>query len=501
MNRDTKQREIATKYLENDKSATLDITMQFGKTLIAVMIMDALMSKGHSIQIVIPNLSAALTWKTHIKEYMLTHNTINTLTDIPIKTSHSILEGDATRTDYVIIDEIHLFLYGDRYKILNREYIKFGKILGLTGTVPTDFEHRGRLYHHTPILCSITEADALKQGWISKFVELNIELELSDNDKAKYVKYTDIIKIILDSFKGIYKFFTYPDGTKIFNNDLDLIYSIYRGKSTRIGRLTNAQIANNVSYRMGWDESKADNPYMQERAFWKPYNLRKASRQFYVAVNERNKVMFQNPIKLGAILRIVNKFGNIPTVCFTDSQKFAEIATDSVNNTFSDGRATFYHSGIKSRPMINPDTNDYYRYGQNAKKAGMPVMYGKTKILKDVIEGLTSGRYNFLSVVRAIDTSVTLKNTQLAIITSGSINTITHRQRTSRVKALDIYNPNKVVYIVNLFFGDFDWITYGEYNEIITTLHSCRDRVKLIERQQDSINIQWIKFEDFVKNS
>ena len=505
MNRNEKQLEIIEETyndLKSGQNMTLDIVMQFGKTVIAVAVIDMLLNDGYTVQIVTPSLSTGITWKQHIDKHILSGRAKarEKLHDIMVKTSHSILEGDISETDYVIFDEIHLFLTKERYKILCGQYIKFKTILGLTGTVPTDIQLQGRLYAHAPVAIMISESYALKQGWIAKFIEYNVELEYSEPNKARYVQYTNTIKNILQNIKGVYRYFKYPDGKFIFFNDIDLIYSLYRGKKTYNGYLTGEQVRTGIANKMGWDETKAYTDYMKERTFWKPSNLKQTGYAFYVAIKERNTIMYNNYIKLGAVLRVVAKYGNIPTVCFNESQEFAEILADSVNNTFTDGRAVCYHSKIKSRPMINPDTGKPYVYGDKAKKAGLPVMFGRAKILDDVVEGLGTGKYNFLSVVKAIDNSVTLKNTQVAILTSGSINSITHRQRTSRIKALNIYDKDKTVYIINLYFGDFDWLEAGE-GDMITTMHSSRDRVKLSERQRDSINVKWIKFDEFVKNS
>jgi hypothetical protein len=71
------------------------------------------------------------------------------------------------------------------------------------------------------------------------------------------------------------------------------------------------------------------------------------------------------------------------------------------------------------------------------------------------------------------------------VITSGDTNPMTYAQKTARGKRVDIYNPNKITKIINLYFDNF----YNADGHI----NISRDLTKLKLRQKESTsNIIWI---------
>ena len=71
------------------------------------------------------------------------------------------------------------------FDLINNTNIKTKYRLALTGTYPHGNTTVEELY---PIVDIITEDEAIKEGWISKYREYNIKLELEDDDKEQYYK-------------------------------------------------------------------------------------------------------------------------------------------------------------------------------------------------------------------------------------------------------------------------------------------------------------------------
>ena len=490
------------KAYDTSNGGTLDYCMRFGKTRVALNILMQLFNRNNNhklkVIIIVPSLGVLNHWNKELEEYKkeVGYKKFFPFEKVQLSTSHTIVSSNGgMEYDLAILDEIHTYMSKEAYKaILAQGKIKYPKILGLTGTYPTG-PSKAILDTIAPVVDKISEKEGIDNGWISKFLEFNLALDFSMEDKAEYVRHTNTIRDTLENFRGLHRMFIYQ-GEYVFRNELDLLMCAYLGKSTKLGYLKSTHIRNAISKKMGWNEGLGDGQYAKSREYWEPRALADTVRFFYTAVRDRNDLISNNTTKLSAVLLLIKKF-NAPTVCFNESQIFAEAVVDYIHKYVPDIKAVCYHSSIKSRPLIDPETGDYYRYGSKAKKAGQPVMFGKKSILDATIQGLNEGVYKVLSVVKAIDTGVTLQNVQVAILSSGTVDSIQYRQRVARVKTLDIFNPDRVVIILNLYFDDFMWeIGVGESKE--RKLIYSRDKVKLETRQKNSVGQINIKFLDFI---
>ena len=83
----------------------------------------------------------------------------------------------------------------------------------------------------------------------------------------------------------------------------------------------------------------------------------------------------------------------------------------------------------------------------------------------------------FLSTARALDEGLDIPTIEQVITTAGTANPVQYAQRNARGKRVDIYNPNKVTRILNLYFDDF----IGASGNIVKS----RDKQKLVAKQRE----------------
>ena len=314
-------------------------------------------------------------------------------------------------------------------------------------------------------------------------------MELSDEDKIGYIKFSEPISETLRLFKNCHKLFKLQEEIYLFKDEYDLIQSCYSGKKISKGYIKAYIIREQLASKMGWSK-KLDLSTSQGKAledYWNPVNLEIRTKTFVNFVRKRTEIIHNNTIKLNAVLDIYNKFPN-KTICFNESIDFAERIKDSIRFTLNMS-AICYHSKIISSSLIDPNTNQYYLYMSGAK-VGEPKMFGKKAILDDMLKGMINGKYNFLSTARALDEGIDIPNLEQIITTAGSANPIQYSQRSARAKTIDCYNPSKIARIINLYFDDFQ--SEGE------TIR-CRDKQKLRLRQKFSnSNVNWVNSLDDV---
>ena len=449
------------------KRGTLHYTMQFGKSYTAILIIKRLIELNllkDEVLILVPSEIIRRQWNKLLEEnnmdflVMTAQTAINSYKDLP---NYKLL----------IIDEVHKFITPNRISLITN-YIKYDYILGLTGSYPS-IENSRILDKYCPVVDVITEEEALKNGWISNFREYNFALTFDLELQKKYISYTNPIRDILQKFKNSYRLF------KIFKNDYEVLTACCAGKYYQGTYYSPVSIAKSLALRKGWGKSLnltlGNNKELEDN--WNPSIIMQDAKNFNDLVRERNELLINNNIKLEAIKKLYIKFKDKTIISFNESTDFANDIAEEINKL--GGRAVTYHSNMPSQPLIDPETNDFIR-----KKDGSIKMFGKTTLKNNAINGMLTGRFNFISTARALDEGLSIPNINMVICSGGTVNPLQYSQRSARGKTVNIYDKNKVTIIVNLFFDDFVY-NGKEY--------ACRDKQKLILRQKENnANPVWV---------
>ncbi len=467
--RNARQIQCVKTVIDNEFNGILDLSVRFGKTRVGVSLANAYMFKnpGKTVIILVPSLAIKLMWEREVEEQKSENH-------ITIATSYQTLSINGyLRTGLLVVDECHKFISHEIYKLINGDIIKYDKITMLTGTLPhNDLLHK--LTSIVPIIDTISEQEAIANGWVSNYIEYNIALELSDNEKERYIKYTKDMSVLFAKYKNVFRFITYANAP-LFDSEMSLLYSITRGFNNKVIGYIHADLVKQaVSNKMNCNSEAA--------LLWNLDVIGEDGKLFVKSVNNRNTILSASNLKLKAVLYILNKL-KLKTVIFSESIGLADRIADEYNKLFPN-RAVSYHSKVESKPLIDLNTGDYYRYKGGAK-ADEPKVFSKAKQLEYMIAAFDAGFIDVISTVKALDEGITIPGVESIITTSGSMNPIQYDQRTARGKTY--VDDNKVAKIYNIFFDDFD------FDGI---MYNSRDKEKLMSRQRYKDNVLKINLED-----
>ncbi len=262
---------------------------------------------------------------------------------------------------------------------------------------------------------------------------------------------------------------------QLFDNEFTLLYSITRGFNNKIiGYIHYDLIKQAISNKMNCNSDA--------NALWSIDVITNDGKLFTKSVNNRNTIMAASNLKLKAVLYILNKL-KLKTVIFSESVGLADRIADEYNKLFPN-KAISYHSKIESKPLIDYNTGDFYRY-KGGLKAGEPKVFSKDKQLEYIIAAFDAGFIDVISAVKALDEGITIPGVESIITTSGSMNPIQYDQRTARGKTY--VNEDKVAKIYNIFFDDFN---------LDGIMYNSRDREKLMSRQRYNNDVLKINIDE-----
>lgn len=468
-----RQNEGAYTWKRAGGKGTLVYPPRFGKTKTALIIIDKVRIRvpDSEIIVLVPSQVIQDQWQALIDELKLENiqvYTIDTFMKLTINNSYS--------PHLLIVDEIHKFVSERRYGIFKLVHFKF--ILGLTGTFPVGRDV-SLLNAVCPVVDTITEKEAISKGWISKFIEYNYALQLPDADKERYKEYSVPIAEILELFDRSHTYF--DEG--LFKDSYDVIQSCYSGKKTRKGYIKPLIIRAELAARKGWhnelDLSNGYNRNIEEH--WNPEVIKELATLFNDQVRKRNDILIHHHAKLAIVLQLFKAFP-ITTICFNESTIFADEIAYSINEVSNReiGKtiAAAYHSNIKSQPMLDA-SGEFIVYKSGIKK-GQAKLFGKDTVRNVIIESVKQEEILFLSTAKAFDEGLDIPNIEQVITTAGTANPIQYAQRNARGKTVDVYNPDKVTRIINIYFDDF----YLDGKKVYS-----RDASKLYYRQKKSNTI------------
>jgi superfamily II DNA or RNA helicase len=482
---------------QNNYIGTLHYVWQFGKTNTARLIIEKIINSDAAANfcIVVPNIPLIDQWVSFLNDFPITANAIKA-GKIKVYSANKIISGEVTEEFFLmIIDEIHRFTAPEWFKIIDGTYIKYNRIIGLTATFPANGEGE-QISKYCPVIDVISRDEAISKHWISGIVEYNLKLDLSDEDKLKYEKYSTPISETLAKFRDLKRVFLDYDGKPIFNSDFALILSCFVGHVVKTGPYNKMEYVKGNNFRQsiarnkGWHPELDLNNELNRKTdiLWNPSSLEIEAKKFKYFIERRQDLLINNSIKLEKVVELFDKFP-VPTLCFNESVDFADRVAYKINHFSINAKLTLntavsYHSKLKSRPMIDPETNDYFRY-KTGPEAGKPKPIGVDTIKNMIMEDIKNGEILFISTVRSLKEGISIPVLRMIITTAGDANPVTYLQKVGRGATIDPSDDGKVTRIINLYFDDF---VLGD-----RTIKS-RDKQKLVERQKASDNsIEWIE--------
>ena len=187
------------KWFDNNMKGAYNWATGVGKTYAAILIIKRLFREfyNHNVIIIVPSEALQKQWKEELSKYF----TKKELIRIEVFTVHWVaINKVRISTNTLIADEVHEYLGDEFFKVINGTYIKYDNNLGLTATYEDSKGRHRKLKNLFPIIDKITEEEAIEEGFISPFIEFNLVVELTYNERMKYEEHTTVISNNINKF-------------------------------------------------------------------------------------------------------------------------------------------------------------------------------------------------------------------------------------------------------------------------------------------------------------
>jgi len=331
-----------------------------------------------------------------------------------------------------VCDEVHKYYTEDRFKVVDGTIIKYDYLLCLTAT-PIDSNDRHRqLYKICPIVDYVDEDLAIKKGWISKFVEYNLGIELSEDERVKYNKLSGHITNFLEKFG---------------NKGLPLAQKCLGG-----GKDSTGQFYTPYQWCQSWAAENGFNPNIQGYQEYHPKAIISDAKTLMQLVRDRKNLVYNSNLKIGTSIALLDKFKDLKTICFSQSTDFATRLGNAINkhytteenskdlfNKLESEVCVIYHSKLETRKLPSPKTGKIIKFA--------------AKRLKDrAIDRIKTGKSRIISSASALDAGFDVRDIRLGLTTSGTQNPTQYKQRGGRVKRIEVYDEDITVLLVNIYF-------------------------------------------------
>lgn len=324
-----------------------------------------------------------------------------------------------------VADELHEYYTDERLKLFNGTVIITKWMLGLTA----DYQDKSGRYKLMekilPPIDRIDEEEASREGYISKYIEYNLAVDLTSNELEKYKTVSDIISKNLSKFG---------------HGGLDLAGKILQGDKEANGMEYAMRYASTHGWRKGMDISNPTNYQIMET--WSPNKIMGYAKLAMENIRERKNLLYYSRNKLKVALEVVSKFDTLKTICFSQSTLFADALGKVINDHYANSqnkrKCVVYHSQLET--LITHDEVS----GKQKKK-------GKTILKREAIQTIKSSLDGIISTASSLDKGLDIKDIRLCLTTSGTQNPTQYNQRKGRGVRVESYEEDIIVLIINLY--------------------------------------------------
>ena len=268
-----RQKEVVDKWTEAGRRGTLEAVTGFGKTFVALLILQEMNDKlptGKAL-VVVPTQNLKQQWENSLAEMHITGATVMVI-NTAVKMEHDV--------DLLILDEIHNYMsevFRGIFACTDYRYI-----LGLTATLDTEDPRFHVISQAAPVFETITLREAVRNEYVSQFQVFNLGLRMSENEEKNY-------KVVTDA---------YFEAFAIFNNRFHVAQRCLRDRN---------YLSVFTRTLSGWSEEQV---------------LGKA-RAFNTAMNKRKQLIYKSAAKREAAKRLIEIF-DVHTITFSESVEFAQ---------------------------------------------------------------------------------------------------------------------------------------------------------------------------------
>lgn len=296
ISRDERQAQAVKAWIKAKGHATIVAATGFGKTTTSCNIISKLRTKypTMSVLVVVPTQNLKEQW-----EGVLDHKGLGFNTDVQVMMGASKRQQSC---DLLIIDEAHKI----NSEVLSNILVntKYKLILGLTATFERLDGRHEILAKYAPVCDTITMEDALLNGWVSKYKDYVVIIDVDDIET--YKEYNR-------EFTKAYEFFQW---------DFSLAMSMAG--------------ANGFKHRWDYCKKMYPNDYEMQKNFLKTVSFNAMS--FMRSMQARKKFVQNHPEKIKIAKEIIKYRSDKKIVTFNANVKMAESYGDGYVYTGKDGK-------------------------------------------------------------------------------------------------------------------------------------------------------------------
>ena len=260
-----RQQEVVAKWTAAGRRGTLEAVTGFGKTFVALLIlqdMNERLPSGTAL-VVVPTQNLKTQWEESLAKMHITGVTVMVINSA-VKMEHDV--------DLLILDEIHNYMSEVFRGIFACTEYRY--ILGLTATLDQEDPRFHVISQAAPVFETITLREAVRNEYVSQFQIFNLGLRMSENEAKNY-------KLVTDD---------YYEAFAIFNNRFHVAQGCLRDRN---------YLSVFTRTLSGWTEEQV---------------LGKA-RAFNTAMNKRKQLIYKSATKREAAKKLIEileeKFKNI----------------------------------------------------------------------------------------------------------------------------------------------------------------------------------------------
>lgn len=431
------------KWIRNGARGTFEYCTGFGKTFSAMILIRKLLKKNpkRTTTIIVPTIQLKEQWEDEVKSFGLKNVKVYVINTV-------VIQKNLITTDFLILDEVHRYGSEEFSKVF--ELIKFRFILGLTATIERPDGNHVLLVSHAPVVDSISLAEARANNWISKYLEFNLGIPFTDEEKKTY-----------DRINKLYnKYF------KMFSYDFDLAMKCQAGKAKTPGAVDGPTVRRSYAMVMGWNPVKdASN----KQHLWHPDNIAGYAVQFGKFMRMRKEIFYNSQSKVDLAKRIHSQFPDAKMITFSESTSFADRVTEEIPDSVS------YHSYIEGKTAEVKQSRKF-RTLEGAKnfcnrnkgkldslrRRGMTVTWSKkgkqspSSVRREMLQSFTEGKVRVINTAKALDQGFNVKDIEVAVIFSRTSNPTQQIQRTGRSARKFTFKDgtDKTAIIINVYIKE-----------------------------------------------
>jgi superfamily II DNA or RNA helicase len=437
--RDIRQESTVDRIVGYKANCWIDVVPGFGKTFICIKTIKRALLKTQSLRVlvVVPTKVLKNQWEKSLREHGINSYVVMTI--------NSVVALSTLDTDLCIIDEAHLAILGKKFSTIF-QVVKRRAMLAVSGTWSR--EHKEVINRYLPLADTITEREAIENGWVSKRVERVIEVEMTQENKLLYDNYVEIMDSCFAHFDN-----SWPNAVQCRTRE-----GASRFASDRMLSVKKEDGSYMNNYELGRYLSTKSNVYMQ-------------------TLQKRNSLINGSLEKVMIVAQLCRALSDMKIVTFGLATQTVDTLALAVPNSIA------YHSNLDSKSV---DNEILQKYDIPIKGKGTTTKLTRDKLKELYIRMLDADDVSCIHSAKALDVGLDVQGMNTAITYCRTSNPEKQGQRSSRSsRAEGEEKLSLFIHVVLKDTKDESWFRSATKNKFIRKFNTVDELVADYRREKE----------------